>query len=67
MAKKILLTAYHGKNKEGKEYDAYKLTAGKFTRLFFVNDPIVRDYLDGYITDTAHSEFKDDLDDEFAD
>ena len=60
MSKKpsFTFTKYHGQSKAGKDYDAYKLSVGKFSRLIFVNDPIVRDYLDSFISDSSHEDFQ---------
>lgn len=65
MSNKITLNKFVGKSKKtGKEFHAYELRVGSFSRLIFPNSKVEDEYLDNILTDNAHDEFKRDLDDD---
>lgn len=53
-----------GKNKQGKEYEAYQFTCGIYKSPLIFPDDVAKAYLDDFIGEDAHADFKgDDLDD----
>lgn len=67
MSNKITLKKFTGKSKKsGKDFQAYELRAGLFSTLIFPRDKIQEQYLDKYLSDSAHEEFKEGLDDVFS-
>lgn len=69
---KITLEKVSGTSKKGKQYTAYRFKAGLYQSPLFFPDPVNEAYLQKFISDSAHEEFKngtkddeplDDLDD----
>lgn len=69
MSNKITLKKMTGKSKRtGEDFTAYELKAGLYSTLIFPRTKVEAAYLDKFLKDEAHSDFKDGgyLDDSLA-
>lgn len=56
-----------GKNKQGKEYEAYQFSCGLYKTPLLFPDEVAKAYLDDFIEQDAHSDFQGDDLDEYGD